>query len=481
MMVDSVSGQGIQKLKDLIIRSTEEIPVRSAAGEFRLPIDQVFTMKGQGTIVRGTIYEGTIVTGTDLTLLPQGISTKARQIQVHGENTLRGFAGQRTAINLAGINYQHIERGNVLVSSSHFAVTDTIDVSLNILEGVKLGLKQRMEVKVHTGTSEVMGKLIFFDRNRVEQEEESILCQLQLSEQVVVKRGDRFIMRRPTPVETLGGGWIINPHGGKYKFGSETISKLRSIKEGTPEERILKLLDREKSVSKEYIFQKVSISGMELTEILNQQGWLQLRASNVTHISIVESCEKLIMNTLLTYHDRHPLEKGINTGELQQLLKPYPDALIQYSIERLLRQKEVKKEAGVLSMEDFTPRLPSQWKKRCIRLIHSILKDELKVKTMEEYFQEAGIPESSRQEFYQFFVQEKWIVPLDEKYAYGHDTYVQAVEVLRENTEQSFGIAQAKEVLGLSRKYMIPFLERLDKEGYTVRMQEKRKWISYEE
>jgi selenocysteine-specific elongation factor len=132
-------------------------------------------------------------------------------------------------------------------------------------------------------------------------------------------------------------------------------------------------------------------------------------------------------------------------------------------------------------MEVFTPRLPSQWEKRCIQLIHSILKDELKVKTMEEYFQEAHIPESLRQEFYHFFVQEKWIVPLDEKYAYAHDTYVQAVEVLKKNTEQSFGIAQAKEVLGLSRKYMIPFLERLDKEGYTVRMQEKRKWISKEE
>jgi selenocysteine-specific elongation factor len=481
MMVDSVSGQGIQELKELIIRSTEEIPVRSSAGEFRLPIDQVFTMKGQGTIVRGTIYEGSIVTGTDLTLLPQGISTKARQIQVHGVNTLRGFAGQRTAINLAGINYQHVERGNVLVSSSHFAVTDTVDVSINILEGVKLGLKQRMEVKVHTGTSEVMGKLIFFDRNRVEQKEESILCQLRLSEQVVVKRGDRFIIRRPTPVETLGGGWIMNPHGGKYKFGSETISKLRSIKEGTPEERILKLLDREKSVSKDYILQKVSISRDELTDILNQHGWIELRASNVTHISIVESCEKMTMNILLNYHDKHPLAKGINTGELQQLMKPYPDALIQYSIERLLRKKEVKKENGALSMEDFTPRLPSQWEKRCIQLIHSILKDKLKVKPMEEYFQEAGIPESLRQEFYHFFVQEKWIVPLDEKYAYERDTYVQAVEVLKKNTEQSFGITQAKEVLDLSRKYMIPFLERLDKEGYTVRMQEKRKWISHEE
>ncbi|MEL3973502.1 selenocysteine-specific translation elongation factor [Rossellomorea oryzaecorticis] len=481
MMVDSVSGEGIQELKDLIIRSTEEIPVRSASGEFRMPIDQVFTLKGQGTIVRGTIYEGTIMTGADLTLLPQGISTKARQIQVHGMNTLQGFAGQRTAINLAGINYQHVERGNALVSSSDFAVTDTIDVSLNLLEEIRLGLKQRMEVKVHTGTSEVMGKLIFFDRNRVEQEVESILCQIRLSDNIVVKRGDRFIIRRPTPVETLGGGWIINPHGGKYKFGSETISKLRSIKEGTPEERILKLLDREKSVSKEYILQKVSVSWDELTEVMNQHGWVELRASHVTHTSIVEKCEKMIRDVLRTYHDKHPLEKGINTGELQQMLKSYPDALIQHSIQRLLRQQEVKKENGVLSMEDFTPRLPSQWEKRCIQLIQSILKDDLKVKTMEEYFQEAGIPESLRQGFYHFFVQEKWIAPLDEKYAYAHETYVQAVELLKKNTEQSFGIAQAKEVLGLSRKYMIPFLERLDKEGYTVRMQEKRKWISHEE
>ncbi|MGR3764005.1 selenocysteine-specific translation elongation factor [Rossellomorea sp. NS-SX7] len=481
MLVDSVSGEGVQELRDLIIRSMEDIPVRSREGDFRLPIDQVFTMKGQGTIVRGTIYEGTILTGEDLTILPQRVQAKARQIQVHGMNTGQASAGQRAAINLAGVHYHQIERGNVLVSSSHFSVTDTIDVSLDILNGIELGLKQRMEVKVHTGTSEVMGTLIFFDRNRVDEEEDSILCQIRLHDRIVVKRGDRFVIRRPTPVETLGGGWIINPNGGKYKFGSGTISMLHSLKEGTPEERILKLIQKEKSLPIETILNEASINRNELNDILKKDGWIELRGSRVTHTSIVESCEKMLTNVLSSYHERHPLEKGINKGELQSLLKPFTDLVIQFSIEELLQQKAISKENGVVRMEWFAPSLPQQWEKRCLQILHSMERDALNVKAMEEYFKEAGIPESLRQDFYLFFVQEKWIVPLDEKHAYSHKTFVQAVEVLKEHTDLSFNIAQAKEALGISRKYMIPFLERLDKEGHTVRMKEERKWISCEE
>ncbi|WP_175989143.1 selenocysteine-specific translation elongation factor [Bacillus sp. Marseille-Q1617] len=481
LMVDSVSGEGIPELKDLIIRSIENIPVKSAEGEFRLSIDQVFTLKGQGTIVRGTIYEGTILTGTDVTILPQRIRAKARQIQVHGINTRQGFAGQRTAINLAGVNYQHVERGNVLVSSSHFAVTDTVDVSLNILGGIEHDLKQRMEIKVHTGTSEVMGKLIFFDRNKVEQQEDSILCQIRLNDKIVVKRGDRFIIRRPTPVETLGGGWIINPNGRKYKFGGETITKLRSIEEGTPEERILKLLQKKKSLPVESILKEASINPEELNELLKQQGWIELRASSITHLSIVERCKEMIKDVLCSYHESHPLQKGINKGELQPLLQPFTDVVIQYSIERLLQQKEVTREKGFFRLEGFAPSLPTQWEKRCLQMLHSIRKDGLNVKKMIDYFQEAGIPESLRQSFYHFFIQEKWIVPLDEKYAYAHGVYEKAVEDLKEHTGSTFTVAQAKEILGISRKYMIPFLERLDKEGYTVRMKEERKWISYED
>jgi selenocysteine-specific elongation factor len=480
MMVDSLSGEGIQGLKDLIIRSMEDIPVKTAEGDFRMPIDQVFTVKGQGTIVRGTIYEGTIVTGANVTVLPPGLTSKARQIQVHGMDTSKGFAGQRTAVNLPGINQQDLKRGDVLVASTHLSVTDTIDVSLNILKGLSLGMKQRMDVKVHTGTSEVMGKLIFFDRNKVEKEEDIILCQIRLSEHIVVKRGDRFILRRPTPVETIGGGWIINPEGESYKFGPQTIAKLRSIMVGTSEERILNLLKKKKSLTAECILKDASVTENKLSSILKQDGWIVLRSSNVTHISIIESCENRICSELSHYHDQNPLDKGMNKAELNQHLK-IPDDLLNYSIDHLLKQNRLVKEHGVLRIKGFMPHLPLQWKKRCMQLLHSLREDDLNVKPVEEYFHEAGIPESLRQKYHQFFVQEKWVIPLNRKYVYACESFIHATSLLKKNTDQCFTIAEAKEILGISRKYMIPFLERLDKEGCTVRINEKRKWISYDE
>lgn len=481
VFVDSISGEGIQELKNLILKSIEDIPVRSSEGDFRLPIDQIFSLKGQGTIVRGTIYEGEIETGAEVTILPQGIKAKARQIQVHGEKSSKGCAGQRAAINLAGVNYQQIERGNAVVSSSLFSVTDTIDVSLNTLGGIKNGLKQRMEIKFHTGTSEVMGKLVFFDRNKTEQAEDSILCQIRLNDKIVVKRGDRFIIRRPSPSETLGGGWIINPSGKRYRFGQETISKLRAVMEGSAEERILRLLQQKKSVPVQSLILEVSLTQEDLEELLNKPGWIMLRDTFVTHISIVESCEKKIVDVISTYHDRHPLEKGINKGELHSMLESFTDTVIQFSIERLIQQKQVSVENGVLRIHDFIPSLPSQWEKRCVQLLHSLKEDNLKVKPIEEYFKEAGIPESLRQEFYYFFIGQEWIIPLDEKHAYAYETYKKAVNELKGKTDRRFNITEAKELLGLSRKYMIPFLERLDKDGHTVRINDERKWISYRE
>jgi selenocysteine-specific elongation factor len=480
MMVDSLSGEGIQRLKELIIRSMEDIPVRTSEGDFRMPIDQIFTVKGQGTVVRGTIYEGTIETGANVVVLPPDLKSKARQIQVHGMETPKGFAGQRTAVNLPGINQHAVKRGDVLAVSTHVSVTDTIDVSLTILSGLSHGVKQRMDVKLHTGTSEVMGRLIFFDRNKVEEEEDAILCQIRLSEHIVVKRGDRFILRRPTPAETIGGGWIINPEGESYRFGSQTIEKLRSIMEGTAEERILKLLEKQKSLTAGCIQKEASVTESELSCILKQNDWIVLRSSNVTHISIIESCEKRICESLSNYHDQNPLDKGMNKGELNQLLK-VPDDVLFYSIDQLLQQNRLSMEQGVLSIDGFTPRLPLQWKKRCMQMLRSLREDDLNVKTVEEYFHDAGIPESLRQEYHQFFVQEKLIIPLDEKYAYAFESFIHAAGLLRKNTGQSFTITEAKEILGISRKYMIPLLERLDKEAWTVRMNEKRKWISSEE
>ncbi len=244
VLVDSLSKKGINELKELIVSTLKNQEMRDAKGAFRLPIDQVFTVKGQGTVVLGTVYEGTVEEGQALMIMPKGIEVRARQLQVHHQPAKQAFAGQRAAINLSNVAKEDLERGDVVVSSEHFNVTRTIDVAIRVVEDLDYMVKQRMPIKCHIGTAEVMGRIVFFDRNELKEENGEILCQLRLEEEVVTKRGDRFILRLPSPQETIGGGWVIDPRGEKYRFGVQTIEELEKKKIGSPKERIVAALNR---------------------------------------------------------------------------------------------------------------------------------------------------------------------------------------------------------------------------------------------
>ncbi|MCA1058998.1 selenocysteine-specific translation elongation factor [Rossellomorea aquimaris] len=477
LLVDSLTGEGVGELRETIISVIRDLPSRNISGEFRLPVDQAFTIKGQGTVVRGTIYEGSLVTGQELVILPMGIHTKAKQIQVHHHRAEKGYAGQRAAVNLSGVDYKELKRGNVLVATPHLYVTDTIDVCLNILNHVRQ-IKQRMPIMVHAGTSEVMGKLVFFDRNSVNGNTNpgSILCQIRLDEYIMVKRGDRFIIRRPSPVETIGGGWVLQPKGGKYRFGEETIALLQSEMDGNPRDRVLNVLNRHKSAERDSLMKEASLSESSMREFLQEQDWVVLSDSTVTHRTIVNECRHEIESVLLKFHQDSPLLKGLNIGELKQHLKEYPGPLIDHALEK----GKWKQEGGRLHLEGFSPQLPIEWEKRCSQLLSMMENDGTKVKDMEEYFKQMGIPEKWRSDFYHFFVQEKKIVPLDDRKAYSIRVFNEAVVRLKRHTKDTFHISEAKEVLDLSRKYMIPFLEKLDKEGLTIRIEDKRKWVRTE-
>ncbi|MEW8987672.1 MAG: selenocysteine-specific translation elongation factor, partial [Bacillus sp. (in: firmicutes)] len=265
VLVDSLSHKGIDELKLQIIKTLEQQDVRDTKGPFRLPIDQVFTVKGQGKVVRGTLYEGSVEEGQLLTIMPRGIEVRARQLQVHHEPAKQAFAGQRVAINISNVSKEDIERGDVLVSSEHFNITRTVDVAIHMVEDLEYLVKQRMPIKCHIGTAEVMGRIVFFDRNELKADSGEILCQLRLEEEIVTKRGDRFILRRPSPQETIGGGWVIDPKGEKYRFGHQTIEELAKKKEGSPTERLTAALIEAKSLSIDELIKRTSLDQEEFS------------------------------------------------------------------------------------------------------------------------------------------------------------------------------------------------------------------------
>jgi selenocysteine-specific elongation factor len=479
VLVDSLSKKGIEELTQLIITTLKEQVTRDIKGAFRLPIDQVFTVKGQGTVVRGTVYEGVVEEGQTLKIMPKGTEVRARQIQVHHKSASEAFAGQRAAINLSGISKEDLERGDVLVSSEHFIVTNTIDVAIRVVEDLDYMVKQRMPIKLHVGTAEVMGRIVFFDRNELKEENGEILCQLRLEEEIVTKRGDRFIIRRPSPQETIGGGWVIDPRGNKYRFGEKTIEELEKKKIGTPTERITAALYEVKSLSINEVMKRTSLDEEIVKEHLSMVGFIFYNGKEYTLQLVVDTITEEVIDRITNYHDENPMKQGLNKAELLQImLDRYPKGLLDYVVEKNIENRKLGRNGQYVYLYEFKPHVSKNWQKRVENLLAELKKDELKTLYLADYFKKAGIPDSLVIDLRKFLEEQELIVPLDDQYYYHSEVFSGAVDLLRKGTVIEFEVGEAKDILDLSRKYMIPFLERLDAKGLTKRVGNKRIWVT---
>ncbi|WP_338469336.1 selenocysteine-specific translation elongation factor [Niallia sp. XMNu-256] len=479
VLVDSISLKGINELKTLIIDTLKSQEMRDIRGAFRLPIDQVFTVKGQGTVVRGTVSEGHVQGGQLLQVMPKGLKVKARQIQVHHHNQSEAFAGQRAAINLTGVSKEELERGDVLVSSEQFIVTKTIDIALHVVSDLDYIVKQRMPIKCHIGTAEVMGKIVFFDRNEIEDENDEILCQLRLDEEIVTKRGDRFILRRPSPQETIGGGWVIEPRGEKYKFGYRTIEQLGKKKVGSPVERITAALVEAKTLTLSELITITALDESVIKDELSTDEFILFQRTQYTLRSLVETLQEEFTDKISFNHDQNPMKLGMNKAELfHHLEKDFPKSLLEFVLQDCVETGLLKRKGQFVANPAFTPHVPENWQKRTENMLKKLCKDGYDVRYLAEYIKEAGIPDRLSHELKHFLEGQEQIVSLDEQY-YWHGTVFQdALNQLRSTTDSEFEIKHAKEALGLSRKLLVLFLEKLDRVGLTKRVENKRIWMN---
>jgi selenocysteine-specific elongation factor len=480
VLVDSLSKKGIDELKHLIINTLKEQAMRDAKGAFRLPIDQVFSVKGQGTVVRGTVYEGSVEEGQSLKIMPRGIEVRARQLQVHHQPASKAFAGQRVAINISGVSKEELERGDVLVSSEHFIVTNTIDVAIRVVEDLDYMVKQRMPIKLHIGTTEVMGRIVFFDRNELKEENGEILCQLRLEEEIVTKRGDRFILRRPSPQETIGGGWVIDPRGNKYRFGEKTIEELEKKKVGTPAERITAALYEAKSLPLIEIVKRTSLDEETVKKQVASDEFILYNGKEYTLPLLVDRIEDEMIDRLEAFHQEFPMKQGVNKAELlQNLQSKYPKGLLDFVVENSIVKGSIARKGQFVYMASFAPHVAKSWQKRVENLLMDLKNDGLKTQYIADYLKKAGIPDSLAHDLKKFLEEQELVVPLDDQYFYHSEVFNSAVQKLKSGTGAEFEVGAAKDLLDLSRKYMIPFLERLDAKGLTKRVENKRVWTNF--
>lgn len=480
--VDGISKRGIPELKAAIMDELQHLPRQETNGALRLPIDQVFTLQGHGTIVRGTIYDGAITTGQSVTILPDGHKAKVRQLQSQNQSVTKAYAGQRVAINLTGVERNHLHRGQVTVDTEHYATTTCIDVVIQTTTLMEHSLKQREMIKLHIGTSEVTGKIIFFDRNRLEAERnQTVYCQLSLDEPIVGKRNDRFILRRPSPMETFAGGKIINISGKKHRFGSETVASLKQLENSTPLERLITLLSEHKQLTQEDMIKQLGVTEESLHKLLKEgqaNGQIAQLGGQFIASSVVSDIRNDCLSKIEHYHTQYPLRTGIDKAELiQTFKKTYPELLTNLVLEQLKQEGHIYFNQSSIHLHNFQPSMPHAWKKQMTALIQTLEKQGLEPSPVQELIAQFKIPTSLADDFITFIKEEKIADNLDEKHFIHRKVIDESMKRLKGKFPDMFTIQDARSILQTSRKFLVPFLELLDREKVTVREDNRRRWI----
>ena len=344
--VSAATGSGIDELKARIAETALGMPEReSAEGKARLPIDRVFTAAGFGTVVTGTLLEGTIRTGDLLTLYPQGASCRVRGIQVYNQDAESCCAGQRAALNLAGTGRDEIRRGCVLAAPDSIRSGKNVDVRLRLLKSAGRVVKNQTRLHFHSGSAEMLCRAVLLDADSIAPGE-SCLAQLRMETDTALKPGDRFIVRFYSPVETIGGGVVLEPDAPREKrFRPEVLERLRKREEGAPV--LLLELQAEKHgktmADMEELASELGM-GAEAAEYIREladQGRLLLFNLNgreyVWHVRDEAAARKSLLDRMKQYLEEYPYRPGVPAGILNAVLPEMNKKLASAYAEYLCR------------------------------------------------------------------------------------------------------------------------------------------------
>ncbi len=481
--VSSLTGKGLKELIHVIDTLVQEIPERDAGNFFRLPIDRVFTMKGFGTVVTGTSISGRIQTGDEVTIYPQGISSRIRGIQVHNREADQVRAGLRTAINLQGVEKAQIQRGHVLAAKDSLRSTYMLDVLLELIPSAPRKLKNRARVRFHTGTSEIISTVILLDRDELEQGE-TCFAQIRLDQPTALLQHDRYILRSYSPVRAIGGGEILNALPLKKKrFSEAALSELKLLNTGDLQERT------------EQFIRMGSFQGLENSELqfltnttkkrleeiiqvlLAQRRIIQYNRESATfiHEDYLGKARDEINVTLTAYHHDFPLKTGLLKEELRsRTVGSHNQRLFNYIINQLIHEKIIVQEKEVLRLKEHKVTLAQDQEKVRLQIEETYLKSGLQP----PYFKELKkrFPENMGDDVLQVMVKEGLLIKVKED-LYFHqkaleDLKNRLVAFLREKGE--INTPQFKDMTGTSRKYTIPIIEYFDRSQITVRVGDNR-------
>lgn len=486
VVASAKTGEGLETIKGELLRLAREIASKPANLPFRLPIDRAFVMKGFGTVVTGTLIGGAIEKDVEAEIFPEGRRVRVRGVQVYNAPSERAVAGQRTALNLAGIEAKEITRGMVLAAPGLFKASARLDCSLGLLPTVR-PLKNRARVHFHSGTTETVAEVVFLDSKELIPGRRSY-AQLRLANPGLFLPGDRFIVRQFSPVVTIGGGVVLDNMPSKHRLSDPGVAEFLTVMEnGSDEQRLERLvLEAGETVVQTLTARmgRSEISLWQIGKLLEAKKCLVILGkppSVFAHAEYFQDVAKRVVAQLEQFHGRNPLMAGIVKEDLRgrvldsarQLPSPMAfDAVLQ----RLAAEGKIEVMEEVVRRAGRRITLNAEELAAQEQIVRAFETAGLAVPSVPEVLARLKIDRARAEKILQKLLKEKVLVKVAADLVFHQSALGRLRElVIRQKAKSDrINVGIFKEMTGLSRKYAIPLLEYLDRERVTRREGDER-------
>jgi selenocysteine-specific elongation factor len=478
--VSAKTGQGLPALREALARIARGVPPRGTDQLPRLPIDRVFTVKGFGTVVTGTLTAGRFAVDDRVDVFPKGLTAKIRGLQTHGRPVAEAFAGQRTAVNFQGLERAAVERGDVVGLAGTLVSSTLVDGTLELLADAPRPLKTRDRVRFHTGTSEIMARVLLLEGTELAPGRRSF-ARLRLEAPLVALPGDRFVVRSYSPIVTIGGGTLLDIDPPRLKAPAR-VAHLGVLERGSPEQVVEEHVRHvgPSGVRVAALAARVPFGPTRLRELLatlERQGRvLAIERDWYLHAESFARLRGLVLAVLGQFHRTHPLRAGMSREELRGRAGAADERVFAHLLAALDTDGAVKVERDKVRLASHEVRLNAQQQGVVDRIEQEFLRAAAAPPSAEEALAHAGLSGNEEHELFQLLVESKKLVRVKESLFFHtaalEDIQAKVVALLRARKE--IGPGDIKDLLGISRKYAIPLLEHLDARRVTTRVGEKR-------
>lgn len=474
--VSARTGQGLGELKAALAAGLGQIRLRPDNGRPRLAVDRVFTLAGFGTIVTGTLMDGHLQVGDQVVLYPAGLKARIRGLQSHKTKLEVARPGSRVAVNLTGVNKEEVRRGDVLARPGVIHGSQLCDVAYQHLADNDGPLTHNAEVKLFVGAAEVIARVRVLGSQQIKPGETGWL-QLVLREAVAMVRGDRFILRRPSPGTTIGGGQIVDAHPGRQhrRFRPELIAHLQTLSQGTPAELLLQTLSRLEPIAPAGLFKQANLepSTAEAAwqELLAQQQIVLLDQQALSYASWQNWLGRL-QKMVGDYHQSYPLRPGIPREELRSRLR-LSATIFNPFLAQAVKDKLVEDNGAVVFAPGWAIRLSPTQQATASQLLTRMGQAGINSPSLKDCKAFLG------DDLYVALVELGQLRPLNEDVIYARPEYEQVTSQLLNFLGRSGRInaAQVRDLFNTSRKYAIALLEHLDSLNLTRRIGDERELV----